>query len=356
MSGQLDLEYIFSLPDDLIKYILDLNGQPNRDFYLDRYVVTILLANKGILNRQDHICAGKPNFMESYINELSKEHLNIADRFSSLRKKYNCQIRNWSDESVLCDDWIKCSKIVTLANGWDVFEVPPGTILYKGVNIYDEDKNITNKPMWFATLQQANMYAFSSDNTTGEFGKVVTFKVKTQLYLLNMESINNYNKIYSEGLAAGLPPSYEDGSNVLNYAFGYGTDPNNKNYLRRNSFPGFDKELANWICNKKLDKISGWAYSKLPGFHEEIMICDATNNLVKLPIEYRFSNSYNKAIIKTYNGNIVDLLPINKDTIGSGHVKWRFSNIHYKDDDDPSDNWIGVPLSNELLQKYNNFR
>ena len=166
------------------------------------------------------------------------------------------------------DDWtLVCKK--QIINGFDVFTIPKGVILYTGVDIR-YIKNISDrKSTFFATFPFASVYGLSSDyGGNSEFGSVVGYKLEDDINLLNMESECNYRllrKLSTVPLVDGVD---ED---ILQFAFKDGNE--------RNSNEQTDKVLVNWMCrsvftkNMLKHKIYGYAYTSKMNNHDEIMIC-----------------------------------------------------------------------------------
>lgn len=354
----LKFEDIFCLPEQQIQQILTSSQQPQRGFYLDRYVVTVLFANNGLLHLQDYWCAKNPRFLELYLNDNILMQVNVSEyinRFIRLRDILDCQKISTFNYG-LYSSWISWSRKMKNSNGWDVIEIQPGTILYRGIDAKIDDNYTGNKEgfTFYADLKDALWYAFSSSTPNRERGKVITVTPKQPIYLLDMESIDNYNKLYNEKIKN---TSNADILEKITYAFGY--NPKISGPLKRNSIRITDLFVAKWFCNQSLDGINGWGYYQLPNSHEEIMICNAADKLTRLSIEYRFSENYKEAIIETYNGEAVKIHPINEETIlggkiGGGYWGWGGPPKYKPDINKQSDKWLYKDLPDLLdaIYKY----
>lgn len=184
---------------------------------------------------------------------------------------------------------------------WDVYIMPKGTPLYQGINInpkrrriHDYDERLMNN--FYGTLPIASYYAFSDERTKGEMGKIVGYRTTRKLYLLNMESIHNYERIYQ--ISNNIPSGVASDEDIIQYAFGYKTGSDK---LYRDSHYTIDKEFVNWFCDQKFDGIDGYTYLNLPGFHNEVFMC--YQNVEPTGYEYRFIQYFDpESIYETYNG------------------------------------------------------
>ena len=205
-----------------------------------------------------------------------------------------------------CKDWNVCAIKSTL-DGWDVINIPKNTYIYRGVSVSKENKP-KKKPLgiFYANLAIAAWYAFSSDFQKGEHGKIISFITKRDIYLLDMESLSNYKKLYQ--LNIPVPQSGFKDMDIVQYGFMY---ENKKSMveqsLRRRSDARIDKIFVNWLCQLSLGKITGYAYLNLPGFHNELVICTTEDVISPSPYEYRFVIYYSPSVIvETFNGELTD--------------------------------------------------
>lgn len=218
-------------------------------------------------------------------------------------------IHPYTIPSDFCFDWHKCVQPGT-RNGFDVLIIPPNTLLFKGV-LADAKSRERYRRMqqmrhggsqsliYLADLPVAAWYAFASDNASGEYGKVITYRTTQPIYLLDMASLANYPRLTQLNVPESGVPGHGD---VLDYAFGYKPETTK---LKRISHPDIDFELSQWLCSLDLDGITGYGYLKLPGFHSELLICHPEDKIELYPLEYRFVVSYNpNVILETFKGQL----------------------------------------------------
>jgi hypothetical protein len=213
----------------------------------------------------------------------------------------------------LCRDWHECVQRGT-HNGFDVLIIPPNTLLFKGIKASAEQRArvarrlrqrepITTEVTYVGDLPIAAHYAFASDMTQGEQGKIITYRTTQPIILLDMESIRNYQRLSQMNV-----PHLEDDefSDILNYTFGYTPGRTQlPSELKRYSDYDHDVQLSQWLCSRDLDGITGYGYLKLPGFHSELLICQPQDKLELYPLEYRFVSYYNPdVVIETFNGHV----------------------------------------------------
>ena len=146
--------------------------------------------------------------------------------------------------------------------------------------------------LFYANLAIAAQYAFSSDFQKGEYGKIISYLTKQEIYLLDMDSLSNYKKLYN--LNVPIPKLGIKDLDVIQYIFGY---ENKKSILeqslKRHGDIRADKIFVNWICRLSLGKITGYAYLNLPGLHNELVICSPEDKVSKSPYEYiKISNIF----------------------------------------------------------------
>jgi hypothetical protein len=227
-----------------------------------------------------------------------------------ISQSHELMIRPYVIPSELCQDWHKCVRKGT-HNGFDVLIIPTNTLLFRGVpaDVKVQARrhqmrrrlhpNAMSNPIYLADLPVAAYYAFASDDICGEQGKIITYRTTQSINLLDMASLANYHRLAQMNVPPCGVPGHPD---VLSYAFGYtpGTTQ-----LKRISHRDIDLDLAQWLCSLNLGSISGYAYSKLPGFHSEILLCHPKNQLKLYPLEYRFVSYYNPdVVIETFQGHL----------------------------------------------------
>lgn len=200
-----------------------------------------------------------------------------------------------------CFDWTHCVTKKNI-NGWDTLIIPKGTLLFQGVGIRKNYlRSIGRIPEsytdnFFGNLAVASFYAFSSDIATGEYGKVLTFKVDKDIILFDADSVSNYDKIYNSGIS--VPSSEIGNQDLIEYVFGY--TPKGRT-LKRYSHELIDLAFVDWFC-KNFKEFDGYAYLNLPGLTTEVFICDLSL-LTVLDVEYRFVSYYDpKSILKVVSG------------------------------------------------------
>jgi hypothetical protein len=268
-------------------------------------------------------------------------------------------------EEPLCDPWLTCGKKMVTTDGWEVYEIPVGTILYKGVKSEFPDGDIkTIYPSWFASLETAFKYAFQK--IKGENGKVITCVVKEPFRVLDMKSKNNFKLIHDRGIAIDVPVDvgtyrFIEGrkkgteESVLEYGFGY--NPRQVSTPKRQSNIYYDLSLAEWLCKKNLDGIIGWGHEKMgiqgkKGlFHDEIMVCDVAKYLKRYGIEYRFQNENPRVVLITKNGKVVDSIPSDK-FYPDASVYFSSGVIYEPDPNKQSDTWLIKKKVKTKINKY----
>lgn len=180
---------------------------------------------------------------------------------------------------------------------FDVIIIPKNTLLHHGMHVYEKN-NLYGRKMnnFFGNLPVASYYAFSSDYSKGEHGKVITYMTVDDLILLDMDSLDNYDRLYK--LCSDVP-KYID-KDVIEYAFGYN---HKEKQLKRYSHPLIDCAFVKWLSKINLQGIDGYSYIKLPGFHSEVFIFKIRDKINRYPLEYRFVKTYKREhIIETFNG------------------------------------------------------
>lgn len=173
---------------------------------------------------------------------------------------------------MIIDDWTTKYK-KKIIEDLDVFTIPKGTILYRGINI-KFIKRKTSQHIFLSTLPVATIYGYSSDyGGNKQMGCVVGYKLPKDIHLLNMESECNYRIIRKNSkIPPALHKQYKD---ILHEAFNDGKN--------RYSHEEVDNIIVKWFCRfiktKKMLKdgnhiISGYAYTSLMNNHNEVMICN----------------------------------------------------------------------------------
>ena len=256
----------------------------------------------------------------------------------------------------VCKDWRTCVQKGKY-NGFDVLILPANTLLYKGVYLKGApgaNAQPRGVGSYFANFPVAASYAFASPWANAEQGKIIVFEVINPIYLLDMTSIDNYDKIWKS-----LPLEVQS---AISNSFGYVPPWNN---IRRKSKYEEDIKIVNWLCSKNLDGIVGYGYTQLPGFHSEVLICNPEDKVKLLPIEYRFSIDYNPSVLlETRNGILTGVeiptqsIPTN-EIIGN-IVKWGIHNPRYITSSDPSDQYLCyepfVSAQKEYLQRTTDYK
>lgn len=219
----------------------------------------------------------------------------------------------------LCEDWKKCA-IKRNIDGWDMLTLEKGTYLYQGVSLVKDyeyknprsNNRLAVDPLhyvnnWFSNLPVAASYAFKTIGG-GEYGKVISYVVIEDIDLLDMASLNNYERFYELGIkipyydpANPSAQSYNDRYDLLQTMFGY-NKRRRVNRLERYSDLEQDLLFSYWFC--RLNIADGWGYTYLAGLNPEVFICDLSK-ITLTPYEYRFVGEYDtNTILETHNGNL----------------------------------------------------
>jgi hypothetical protein len=228
---------------------------------------------------------------EKKLEKESKKRKAPKDEKTEKRQKQETveetvvEIKNLSTHGRYCEGFIECAQKVE-KEGYDIYIIPKGTILFHGTNYKFPDDVIPNTPAYFASFDHAIKYAFMSTHSPenrGSAGKVITVQAKRDIKILNATARSVKNLAQLSGF-----PTYEFSS-----ALGYG-----KEELRRRSASDIDDVVTKWICSKKL--FDGWG-NDLKGFHPEVILCK-TDMLQRYDIEYRVDGKFPDYIFKMENG------------------------------------------------------
>lgn len=212
---------------------------------------------------------------------------------------------------------------------FDVIIIPKDVILYRGINTQINNAEINNvqinnaqiknilysNTLYFADMETSFKYAFASQNNKGEQGKAVSFSTKENIILLDMASKRNLKYLHEQNEKLPDQMNINKGKRFIHYGYNYKYDTinhcfgyqhnNNKEYqLRRKSVIEIDMVFARFFETLNLGEIAGYAYTKIDGFHPEVMIINHQNYLHKHPYEYRYIRSCDKnSIYETFNGS-----------------------------------------------------
>jgi hypothetical protein len=168
-------------------------------------------------------------------------------------------------------DWRKhATEYIDPSTGLQYFKLPKGAILYHGMDIkYPFDTSIM--PKYFATLHVAYPYGFVSrkNNRTAEQGKVVPFRLKEDILVLNITSLENWKIL--------MPTEENVPEDVLREAdesFYY--KPNSdRDFIGRDSTTKGDNIVYNYILSLPQTSIAAAAGSRTG--HQEIVFTDVSN-------------------------------------------------------------------------------
>ena len=167
-------------------------------------------------------------------------------------------------------DWRKhATEYIDPSTGLQYFKVPKGAILYHGMDIkYPFD--ITRVPKYFARLPTAYPYGFVSakNNRSVEGGKVVPFRLKEDILVLNITSLENWKIL--------MPTEENVPEDVLREAdesFYYIPNSDRK-FIGRTSTTKGDNVIYNYILSLPQTSIASAAGSR--GGHEEIVFTDVS--------------------------------------------------------------------------------
>jgi len=167
-------------------------------------------------------------------------------------------------------DWRKhATEYIDPSTGLQYFKVPKGAILYHGMDI-KYPFNTSIMPKYFATLQVAYPYGFVSrkNSRTAEQGKVVPFRLKEDILVLNIISLENWKIL--------MPTEENVPKDVLREAnenFYY--KPNSdRDFIGRYSTTKGDNIVYNYILSLPQTSIASAAGSI--GGNQEIVFTDAS--------------------------------------------------------------------------------
>jgi len=167
-------------------------------------------------------------------------------------------------------DWRKhATEYIDPSTGLQYFKVPKGAILYHGMDI-KYPFNTSIMPKYFATLQVAYPYGFVSrkNSRTAEQGKVVPFRLKEDILVLNIISLENWKIL--------MPTEKNVPKDVLREAnenFYY--KPNSdRDFIGRYSTTKGDNIVYNYILSLPQTSIASAAGSIVG--NQEIVFTDAS--------------------------------------------------------------------------------
>ena len=167
-------------------------------------------------------------------------------------------------------DWrANATEYIDPSTGLQYFKVPKGAILYHGMDI-KYPFNTTIMPKYFATLHIAYPYGFVSlkNNRTAEQGKVVPFRLKEDILVLNILSLENWKIL--------MPTEENVPEDVLREAdenFHYKPNSDRK-FIGRDSTTKGDNVVYNYILSLPQTSIAAAAGSRTG--HQEIVFTDAS--------------------------------------------------------------------------------
>lgn len=212
-----------------------------------------------------------------------------------------------------------------------ILEIPEGAVLFRGVpaTIKDTDNGFVGNIGWFSDLKIAGIYAFRQDKVAGQQiqqadgGKIISFKVKKPLRLFNLDNCDTLKHLKS---------IIKDKTILEQLSYIYSCDLDNK--ATRQSIYGIDIKVAQYICEKT--RLDGWGYTTSTiGFHPEIMVCDPSSKIERIPLEYRYRMGTNDIAI-TSNGEVVKF----ESTDHVGGVKVSGQSYYKKDKNKQSDRFL----------------
>ena len=206
----------------------------------------------------------------------------------------------------LTNSWITQSRRESY-KGWDVIVIPKGVKIYKGQSVDKGRWEGKDFFQFYGTFQVGAWYAFNPDKDAAT-QKIECSITTKNIYLLNMESIYNYDKIFD--FIDKTKSNSDDGDRIKdNIEFAFGYTPRKKQ-LERYSNTDSDRSLSLWLCNffknnLKKSSIIGYAYTNLKGMHGEIMLCDGHNSFKKnTNLSYRWIPYFEKNYLhEIKNGN-----------------------------------------------------
>lgn len=220
----------------------------------------------------------------------------------------------------LDSDW-KSNLQIGTKNGFDVYIIPKGTLLYRGTSIgQPKGRKMKGSALFLGDLPLAAHYAYeNNDVLMPSNGKIVEYQTTKDIELLNMNTITTLTQLSKRY-------NTKRTKEILEQTFGFET---RKGKIYRYSDYETDGQLAEWYCSTT--GTSGYAIIDPPGFHSEVMLCD--HSLVReTGVEYRWIPFYDsKNIYKVSQGTMTgEKLAINGLSYtfdGKQHIMNRFSFI-----------------------------
>jgi len=238
-----------------------------------------------------------------------------------------------------CFQWTDCAERRTV-DGWDVDVVPARTLLFHGTKATFPDGILPRVPFYTATLKPASFYAFRSE-TRGEKGKVISMATTEPLAMLAI----THNNLQRLALLQGFPQDAFQNAFLVDLAT-----------IERTSHPAWDNIITDFICNQIArgalpGHLHGWTLPRPMRFHDELVVCD-TSGIVRMPLEFRFSNAlaaapghHTDAVLVTWRGRLIDIVP--PKCLFTVH--WGLHDTPYKPRPQESDRYL---LSGEWPLEY----
>ena len=224
-------------------------------------------------------------------------------------------------------DWrANATEYIDPSTGIQYLKVPKGAVIYHGMDIkYPFDK--TRIPKYFATVPTAYSYAFVSlkNNRTAEEGKVVPFRLKEDILVLNITSLENWKIL--------MPTEENVPEDVLREAdesFNY--KPNSgRSKIGRDSTTKGDNIVYEYILSLPQTSIAAAAGSR--GGFEEIVFTDISK-LEKVGYELPY-----------------EIVMVNDLTKSEGGIQCAFAIEARATADDPSFKLVATLSQQEFREK-----
>lgn len=225
--------------------------------------------------------------------------------------------RQLGQENKQRKDWKTVVEIGT-KNGYDVYIIPKGTILYRGTSISVPHGNMKGGALFLGDFPLAAHYAYeNNDVLRPSNGKIVEYETLQDIEVLNMNSITTLMELSKKYNTTRT-------KDILQKTFGF---KSGKGKINRYSDYETDGQLAEWYCSTT--GAAGYAIIDPPGFHSEVMLCD--QSLVReTGVEHRWIPFFDtKHIYETSDGQMTGKKTIVEGLAykfnGRPHIMKRFS-------------------------------
>ena len=192
---------------------------------------------------------------------------------------------------------------------------------YEESKVYDKEEYYRKlNGIFFGNLGVACWYAYNTDHGNKVNHTVIECIVLKPIHILDMSVWQNIKNVVDDLRLEGNDIDIFEGT--------YGFDINNPTKPLERWSGGVDDEMIElmlkWLKKKTSPKINGFGYSKLPGFHSEI-VCLKQKGFLKKVNEYNQNNMDDPELINIKNPE--DIILLNNVEFDSGQDEIGIYNI-----------------------------